>query len=110
VLYAYQQVVFQVKGLPEDPHVAASHYALMAAMAVGLSVSALLGATDFPGRRITAWTAAVMTVILGVFFIGHPDQASSLGVAWGVAMVVWALAYLLVSTRPITPEPSVAKT
>lgn len=110
VLYAYQQVVFQVKGLPEDPHVAASHYALMAAMAVGLSVSALLGATDFPGRRITAWTAAVMTVILGVFFIGHPDQASSLGVAWGVAMVVWALAYLLVSTRPITLEPSVAKT
>lgn len=110
VVYTYQQAVLQVNGLAEDPHVAGSHYALMAAMAVGLSVSALLGATDFPGHRISAWTAGVTTVILGVFFIGHPDQASSLGVAWGLAMVVWALAYLLMSTRPITPKPSVAKT
>lgn len=109
-VYTYEQAMRQVNGLAEDPHVAASHYALMAALAVGLSVSALLGATDFPGQRISAWTTGVMTVVLGVFFIGHPDQASSLGVAWGVAMGVWALAYLLMSTRPITSQPSVATT
>jgi hypothetical protein len=104
VVYAYQQTGLQVNGIPDDPHVTASHYALMTALAIALSASALLGATDYPGHIISAWTAGAIAMVLGVFFIGHPDQASSLGVGWGVAMVVWALAYLVMSARPIVPE------
>ena len=110
VVYAYQQTVLQVGGLAEDPHVAASHYALMTALAIGLSASALFGATDFPGHHISAWTVGVVTIILGVFFIGHPDQASSPGLVWGVAMVAWALAYLVINARPVAAEFAASET
>ena len=98
-VYAYQQVLLQVNGLPEDPHVAGSHYALMAVLAIGLAVSATIGATDFPGHQISAWTAGIITAVLGVFFIGHPDQVSSAGAGWGVGMILWAVAYLWAGSR-----------
>jgi len=107
VVYTSRQAIFQVGGIPQDSHVASSHYALMAAMAIGLTVSTLLGATNFPGRRISAWTTGIMTVILGIFFIGHPDQASSLGVAWGILIIGWAVLYLWAATRSPRATPAV---
>lgn len=98
-VYAYQQTTLQLGGFPEDPHVAASHYALMAVLAIGLAISALLGSTNVPGREISAWAAGIITAVLGVFFIGNPNQASSAGVGWGVAMVIWAVVYLWATTR-----------
>ncbi len=98
-IYAYQQVQLQLNGLPENPHVAGSHYALMAVLAIGIAASAVLGATSFPGHSISAWAAGIITVLLGVFFVGHPDQASSAGAGWGVAMILWAVAYLWAGTR-----------
>lgn len=99
VAYAYQQALLQLNAVAGDPHAVVSHYELMAASAVGLGLSALLGASDFPGHPISAWTAAVMTLVLGVFFIGHPHQTSSVGVVWGIALVVWAPVYLRASAR-----------
>lgn len=108
-VYAYQQTLLQINGLPEDPHVAGSHYALMAVLTVGLAVSALLGTTNAPGREISAWTAGIITAVLGMFFIGNPDQASSAGVGWGVAMVIWAVVYLWATTRLPIPGGSVGE-
>lgn len=99
VVYAYQQAMLQLNAAPGEPHAVVSHYELMTAVAVGLAVSALLGATDFPGRVISAWTAGIATLILGIFYIGHPDQMSSLGAGWGSALVVWSLVYLAVTAR-----------
>lgn len=103
-VYAYQQTTLQLGGFPEDPHVAGSHYALMAVLALGLAASALLGGTTFPGRQISSWTAGIITLVLGVFFIGHPDQASSAGVGWGAAMIIWAVVYLWATARLPIPE------
>ena len=113
VVYAYQQAMWQLNAIPEHPHAVVSHFELMTAVAVGLAVSALLGATDFPGRVISAWTAGISTLILGIFFIGHPDQMSSLGVGWGSALVVWSLAYLTKTirhTRKATGQPAGSST
>jgi hypothetical protein len=97
LVYAYQQAMQQLNALPGEPHAVVSHYELMTAAAVGLGLSALLGASDFPGHRISGWTAGLMTLVLGVFYIGHPHQMSSVGVGWGAAMVAWALSFLLAS-------------
>lgn len=104
-IYSFQQTLLQINGLREDPHVTGSHYALMAVLAIGLAVSALLGATTFPGHQISSWTVGVITVVLGVFFIGHPDQASSPGVGWGVVMIMWAVVYLWATARVQSPVP-----
>ena len=103
-VYALQQTLLQITGVTGDPHVDASHYALMAAAAVGISVSALLGSSNFPGHLISAWSAGILTINVGVFFIGHPNQASSLGPVLGSAIVILALLYLVVNTRTRT-EP-----
>lgn len=100
VAYAYQQAMLQLNAGPGDPHAVASHYELMTAAAAGLAVSALLGATNFPGHLISAWVVGVLTLVLGVFYIGHPDQMSSVRTGWGTALIVWSLVYLFVSTRP----------
>lgn len=107
LFYAYQQAVLQLDGFPQDPHVSGSHYALMAALAVGLSASALIGATRLPGHRVAAWTAASMSIVLGIFFIGHPHQTSSVDTGWAVALIVWGVVFTLAS-RPDLPasDPS----
>ncbi|HEX6221746.1 MAG TPA: hypothetical protein VF115_11685 [Acidimicrobiia bacterium] len=97
--YGYLQAMLQLNAVPGDPHAVVSHYELMTGIAVGLAVSALLGATYFSGHLISAWTASILTLVLAVFYIGHPDQMSSVGVGWGSALVVWGLVYLFVSTR-----------
>lgn len=95
-VYAVEQVRLQLT-LPEaNPHVEDSHYALMAALVVGLVVSAVVGATDVPGHRISARTAGIITIALAAFFIGHTGHESSVPVGWGVALIAWAVAYLWV--------------
>lgn len=106
LVYAVQEVRLQLTEPAADPHVEGSHYALMAVLALGLALSALLGATDIPGHRISAWTAGIITIVLGVFFIGHTDDASSVATGWGVAMIVWAVAYLSAETRAPRPLES----
>lgn len=111
VVYAYQQTLLQLNAVPGDLHAVVSHYELMTGVAVGLAVSALLGTTDFPGHRISAWTAGVLALALGVFFVGYPDQVSSGGTGWGFALVVWSLTYIAVTardTRSVAAAPAVA--
>lgn len=100
VAYAYQEALLQLNAATGDPHAEASHYALMAGLAAGLAVSALMGATNFPGHQVSAWSAGILTLVLAVFFIGHPDQTSSVSPAWGWTLVVWSLTYVLVAIRP----------
>jgi hypothetical protein len=100
VAYSFQQALLQINAVTGDPHAEASHYALVAGLVAGLAVSALLGATNFPGHQVPAWTAGILTLVLAVFCIGHPDQTSSVGTAWGWTLVVWSLTYLLAAIRP----------
>ena len=105
VVYGSQQALDQFRALPDDPHAAGSHYALMAALAIAFAISALAGASDAPGRTVAAWSAGLAAANVGVFSIAHPEQASSLGVGWGIAAVAWAVIWSwTIVTRPLAPR------
>ncbi|MDX1510494.1 MAG: hypothetical protein R3249_04055 [Nitriliruptorales bacterium] len=98
--YFIQELRLQLMGSAGDPHVDDTHYGIMAALAVGIAVSAVLGASDVPGHRISTWSAAIITVALGAFFIGHTEYASAVPAGWGVLMIAWAAVYLWLTTQP----------
>lgn len=100
VVYAIQQAVHQLNAVSGEPHAAVSHYELMTGLAIGLAASALLGATTFPGRLISGWTAGILALVFAIFCIGYPNQTSSVGTAWGVVLVVWSLLYLFTTVLP----------
>lgn len=105
LIYAVTQVRLQVNGLDVDPHVADGHYAYMAIGAVVWAIAVLAGASSLTGARITAWMAGIMGVLVGAFFIGFDDYASSPGVIWGAIGVVISLVYLVrVAMRPQTGD------
>lgn len=98
-VYGLNEARLQVTGLSSNPHVADVHHASMATLALGVAVAAVLGTSDMPGRRMTAWTAGVMSVVVAIYFIAHPDLTSSMGVTWGVGLALWAAVYLAVAGR-----------
>lgn len=106
LVYGFAEARFQIGGGATDIHGVDGHYAFMAAAAVILAIAALLGASNLTGARITAWTAGLMGVLMGAFFIGFPDVASSPGMGWGIAAVLLGMVYLLTVglRRSTSPE------
>lgn len=105
-VFAYGQLRAQLFGLPEDAHVAHGHYVGMAEWAVILIVTACLGATALGGWRISAWTAAAMAGLYGLGSIVFPAHASSVGGGWGLALVLWGAAFVLVAERRARALPA----
>lgn len=110
--YAYGEIQTQVLSPAEDPHAALGHYSFMATLAIALAVAALIGASNLTGRRITAWMTGVMVILMGAFFFGFPDNASSPGMGWGTVTVVLGAAYLFFALRrqPSAPRDVSAAT
>jgi hypothetical protein len=97
---------------PADPlgHVADNHYFAMATLAGVIVVGALLGATDLPGARLTAWIAGASAVLLGVASLAHSGLASALPAGWALAAIAWGAGYLLaVLLRRRRPAPADAQ-
>jgi hypothetical protein len=65
----------------------------MAAMAVIVVLAALIGSTSLPGRRLVAWLTVGSLVYMAVASMLFSNQASSLGVAGGVAALAMGLLY-----------------
>jgi hypothetical protein len=95
-VYAWQQLQLQFG--PEDAfgHVADNHFYGMAAASGVIIVAALLGSTDLPGGRLTAWIASAGAVLFGLASVAHPNHASAWPPGWAVAAVAWGVAYVLV--------------
>jgi hypothetical protein len=83
---------------PADPsgHVELNHFFAVAGLAGLIIVSALLGSTDLPGRRLVAWIAGVAPALFGVASLAHPDLASAWPVPWAVAAIAWGAGYVTV--------------
>lgn len=80
-----------------DPHAVEGHYVMMAALAVAPLAYGLAVALGFAGWRLAAWIAALGPAYLGLMSIAFPAQASSVGTPWGVAAVLWAVAFVAVA-------------
>lgn len=100
LVYAYGEAQSQILGPATDPHVLAGHYSAMATLGFALAVAALIGISNLTGRRITAWMTGVMVTLMGGFFIGFPEMASSPGTRWGAFTVALGAAYLFFTLRP----------
>lgn len=89
------QLRLQLIGIAGDPHWEHAHYNLMAEYGLHLLLVPLLGASTLAGWRISAWTAAFMVGVVGVGFVALPNAAGSGGTFWGLAMIAWALVWLV---------------
>ena len=94
--YAVQNVVLQMNGVPSDPHWAGSHYQFAAELGFQLTLLGLVSSTAFTGRRFTIWLAGLAAVLMGFASALFPDQTSTLGLAWGIALVTWGIAFVAV--------------
>ncbi|MEE8406533.1 MAG: hypothetical protein V3S32_05235 [Acidimicrobiia bacterium] len=70
----------QLTGFSTDPHVEMGHHGAMAALALILTLAAILGASSLPGSRAVA--------LLGIASIVFADYASSLATVGGMAAIV----------------------
>lgn len=82
---------------PGDPHAVDGHYVMMTALAVAPLAYGAFAAVGFVGWRLAAWLAALPMVYYGALSISFPVQAGSTGTMWGVAAILWAVAFVLVA-------------
>ncbi|MGH8923339.1 MAG: hypothetical protein ACRDWA_01650 [Acidimicrobiia bacterium] len=88
------QLQLELTGVPADPHWQGLHYHMMAEYGLHVLLVGLLGASALSGWRYSAWSASFMVALLGTGFVVYPDLSGSYGLAWGVAMILWAALYL----------------
>jgi hypothetical protein len=76
-----------------DEHAALGHYATMAYYGLSLLGVGLLAAVRSGGRRVAAYGAALLAVMLGVASLFRPT-ASGLDPTWAALGVLWGLAFV----------------
>jgi hypothetical protein len=82
----------------------------MAALALGIVLTAILAALRTPGWRIPTWSAAAALMVFGATSIGYADHPASVGPIWGGtailgAMVFAAIAELDARRIQMSPKP-----
>jgi hypothetical protein len=100
VPYALDHIQIQLAAdLATDPHSAGegTHWDEMASAALTLPLIALVAARRTRGWRLVAWTAGIGTTIFGSASVLMPEQASSLGVAWGAVVLVGGGLFIVVA-------------
>jgi len=98
VPFAYRQARIQRLAIPGDPHTEMEHWNRMAVFALVVIVWALIGSSDRPGWRLTAWIAGLSSMWYGLQSLLFPT-ASAATLPWAVAAIGWGIAYIFVAER-----------
>jgi hypothetical protein len=93
--FASTNIGLQRAGLSD--HAALGHYGFMAAFGFTVIGVGLLASLRPDGRRLTAWVAGFLPALLGLASLVFPDVASSLGVVWALAAIVWGVVFVAVA-------------
>lgn len=96
-LLAFLANQFALSTSATDPHAVEGHYVMMAALAAAPLAYGLAAALGVTGWRLAAWIAALGPAYLGLMSVSFPAQASSVGATWGIAAVLWAVAFVAVA-------------
>jgi hypothetical protein len=108
-VFAAGQAELQRLNVAGDPHAQLHHWNLMTAFAVLVVLWALIGSTDRPGWRLTAWIAGLASAVYGLQSLFFSDLASAAPAAGGIAALAWGVAYLVVAERRVPlSEPATA--
>ncbi len=81
----------------DQEHGAAGHNRNMAALSFIIILAGLLASFQPRGWRFAACVAGGLPILLGFASVVLPDAESSFGVAWGVAAIVWGIAFVMAS-------------
>lgn len=99
VMLLVNQVGLQASGVEADPHWQGLHYNFMGEFGIVLLLVTTLGASSLPGWRYSVWTGAFLSALLGAGFVTHPQSSSSQGTLWGLAMIGFAMVWLIVGEK-----------
>lgn len=78
----------------------------MAALAVGIELTALLAALHTPGWRIPTWSVATALIVFGVASILFPHHPAAVGSAWGGLAIGCGLLFAAVAEWEATRSGS----
>lgn len=99
IVFTVGQAELAQLNLPGDEHAQMEHWTRMAVFATLMIVWGLIGATDRPGWRLTAWTVAYASVVYGLQSLLFSSQASAAPAGWPLAAAGWGMAYLVAAER-----------
>lgn len=108
--YVFDHVSLQANGGSPDPHWESSHYQFVAELGLHLILLGLVSSSVLTGRRLTTWMTGLAAVVMGSGSAVFSNQASSLGVGWGLALALWGSFFIAVGAlesrdrRPNRPE------
>lgn len=92
-LYAIRQVQLYRLDPAGDQDI--GHWSIMAGFPVLVAAWALVGATDRPGWRLTAWVTGAAAVVFALQSLLFPGVLSGVPRAGAVAVLAWGVAYLI---------------
>lgn len=84
-----------------DAHVGFDHYLFMATAGLSIAVLAVYASLRGVGWRFPTYTVGMLLIVIGAGSVVYPgaQQGSSLGVPFGVIVVLWALLFLGIAER-----------
>lgn len=80
-----------------DPHALDGHYVMMTALLIAPLAYGLFATLGLDGWRLASWFAALPMAYYGLMSIAFPAQVGSTGAMWGVAAILWAIAFVAVA-------------
>ena len=94
VAYALEMAENQRDNLPPvDAHAELGAWAALTAAALTVAFAALLAAAGTEGFVVPGLAAAAAAAAWGAVTLVYPDHAGAKGTGWGLAAVLWALAF-----------------
>lgn len=97
--YAWSELQLHLAAPLSDPHRGPpeAHYLTSVALVLAIVGAAWLVSQRTSGWRLPAWCAGLAMAMTGAVSIWLPDWVSSFGVGWGIAAVVWGIAFIAVA-------------
>lgn len=96
-ILAFAATQLSLSSATADPHAVDGHYVMLAGLAIAPLAYGSFAALGFVGWRLAAWLAAVPIAYYGLLSLSFPAQTGSTGVLWGLAAVLWAIAFVAVA-------------
>lgn len=107
IIFGLDQAAIQ--RTPETLHGDLGHWAGGTAVAVMIILMMLFATRRTPGWRVPAWGAGFTLFMLGLSSVWLPDQASSIGVTWGLLAIAGSSGFVaLAEYEHRTAQDSVA--
>jgi len=90
-------VIMDDEATHDQEHVAVGHYRNMAVLSFIVILIGVLASFRPKGWRLAAWVAGSLPILFGFASVVLPSAESSLGVAWGIAAIVWGIVFISVA-------------